>query len=261
MPFTAAHPAAVLPLRRWCPRYLSWSALVIGALTPDLESFLTLAPRSVYGATVAGSFYFCLPLGLALFLLFRQIVKRPAILLLPRGHRRRLWPPDPATLRLDRDVLLRAGPSILLGAWSHQLWDSFTHAGRGIAVFPFLATPLVLIGNYQLTGFRLLQHVSTLLGIVLLALAYLRWYRTAETRQAPRIVAPWIHLFRFVPAAVATAFGIAVGLRAARSPASAMGVLQFSGYCAIGMVSAASVALLAIAVAIRIWKKQLVTGP
>jgi hypothetical protein len=258
MPFTAAHPAAVLPLRRWCPRYLSWSALVIGSLTPDLESFLVLAPRSVYGATLFGSFYFCLPVGLVLFLLFRQIVKRPAILLLPAGHRRRLWPPDPDALRLDRGVLLRACVSIMLGAWTHLLWDSFTHVGRGITVFPFLATPLGVIGNYQLTGFRLLQHVSTLLGIALLALAYLRWYRTAETREAPRIVAPWLQLFRFVPAAAATAIGITLGLRAARPPASVMGVVQFVGYAAIGMVSAASVALLAIAVAIRIWKKRLV---
>jgi len=36
MPFPVAHPAAVLPLRRYCPRYLSFPALVVGSLSPDL---------------------------------------------------------------------------------------------------------------------------------------------------------------------------------------------------------------------------------
>ncbi|MFX7840593.1 DUF4184 family protein, partial [Acinetobacter baumannii] len=29
MPWTFAHPAAMLPLRRLCPRWLSWPALVL----------------------------------------------------------------------------------------------------------------------------------------------------------------------------------------------------------------------------------------
>jgi hypothetical protein len=36
MPFPVAHLAAVLPLRRYCPRYLSFPALVVGSLSPDL---------------------------------------------------------------------------------------------------------------------------------------------------------------------------------------------------------------------------------
>jgi hypothetical protein len=35
MPWTFAHAAAVLPLRRCCPRRLHFPALVIGSLTPD----------------------------------------------------------------------------------------------------------------------------------------------------------------------------------------------------------------------------------
>src|SRR5437762_2617545 len=35
MPFPLAHPAAVLPLRRYCPRFLSFPALVIGSIAPD----------------------------------------------------------------------------------------------------------------------------------------------------------------------------------------------------------------------------------
>jgi hypothetical protein len=46
MPFTFAHPAAVLPLRRFCPDRLVWSALVIGTVSPDLEYFVRLAPSA-----------------------------------------------------------------------------------------------------------------------------------------------------------------------------------------------------------------------
>ena len=40
MPATFAHPSAILPLRRLCPTYLDFSALVIGSLAPDVGYFL-----------------------------------------------------------------------------------------------------------------------------------------------------------------------------------------------------------------------------
>jgi hypothetical protein len=36
MPFPLAHPAAVLPLRRYCPKYLSFPVLIVGSLVPDV---------------------------------------------------------------------------------------------------------------------------------------------------------------------------------------------------------------------------------
>jgi hypothetical protein len=38
MPFTLAHPAAILPLRGW--RYLRTAPLILGAMAPDLPYFL-----------------------------------------------------------------------------------------------------------------------------------------------------------------------------------------------------------------------------
>jgi hypothetical protein len=71
MPFALAHPAAVLPLRRYCPRQLDFPALLVGSLAPDLGyAFL---PLHVYGFSHqfwAGSFGFCLPAGLVLVLIF-----------------------------------------------------------------------------------------------------------------------------------------------------------------------------------------------
>ena len=91
MPIPLAHPAAVLPLCRFCPRYLSFGALVIGSLLPDVaytiddlnkfsRTLVFLFGPSVgyseyvrnawdwddFSHTFAGSLGFCLPVGLLL---------------------------------------------------------------------------------------------------------------------------------------------------------------------------------------------------
>src|SRR5882672_6336607 len=68
MPFTLAHPAAVLPLRRW-PR-LDFVALVIGSMTPDFGYYLLLPDMRLETHSFAGSLETCLPVGLLLVLLF-----------------------------------------------------------------------------------------------------------------------------------------------------------------------------------------------
>ena len=51
MPFTLAHPAAVLPLKRFCPRYLSFPALIaeLGTLrfVEDATNVLFIGPPGV----------------------------------------------------------------------------------------------------------------------------------------------------------------------------------------------------------------------
>ena len=90
MPFTAAHPAAVLPLRRFCPQWFVWPALIVGSITPDTEYFLALRPQSSHGVTFAGSFYYCVPIGLLLLGAFHLLLRQPLALLLPKYWRDRL---------------------------------------------------------------------------------------------------------------------------------------------------------------------------
>jgi hypothetical protein len=55
MPFPLAHPVAVLPFRRYCPRFFSLPALVAGSLVPDYgHPKATLKPPSGYPGTTAG---------------------------------------------------------------------------------------------------------------------------------------------------------------------------------------------------------------
>ena len=51
MPFTLAHPAAVLPLRRW----LWFPGLVAGAVAPDVGYYLPVLPRLLLPSLMASA--------------------------------------------------------------------------------------------------------------------------------------------------------------------------------------------------------------
>ena len=260
MPFTAAHPAIVLPLRRWCPRLFVWSALLIGTITPDLECFLVLRPEAQHGVTFYGSFYFCLPAGLLLFVLLQTLLRKPLALLLPRRWRQAVWP----VARRPFVVTWRSGlsliASILVGAWLHQIWDAFTHAGHwGVEALPFLQTTLAVYDDYRFSVFRLLQHSSSLVGVTLLAVAAWRWKIRQPAAPAPalneRLRIALLTLLVVAPsvAALVRAIGPAaphVGIERAR---------QFVGHTAIGVISFAALGLLLVGFAITLCWGRLVT--
>lgn len=181
MPWTFAHPAAILPLRRFCPRWLSLPALILGAMSPDLTYHVALFEWALFCHTPQGVLTGCLPLGLALLALL-QHWHRPLTVLLPAPHRRlfrtELQPAAGFVRWLAVAVL-----SLLVGAATHVVWDSFTHTGRwGEQLLPGLNTPLIHLPEGQkFRIFNLLQHLSTVFGLTVLALAYRRSLR----RQSP----------------------------------------------------------------------------
>jgi phosphotransferase system glucose/maltose/N-acetylglucosamine-specific IIC component len=61
---------------------LPFSALVVGAMTPDFEDVRWLRPRGTVGHTPLGLVAFCLPVGLVVWAVFRGVVA-PALLGLP----------------------------------------------------------------------------------------------------------------------------------------------------------------------------------
>lgn len=183
MPFTAAHAAAILPLRR-C-RWLDAPALVLGATAPDWEYFLALRHISVVGHTLPGLFTFCLPVGLVLWVLFEAIVRRPLILLLPAGWRERLWGRRasgwPSLGRIAGVIL-----SIGIGAVTHLAWDSITEPGNWLVqLVPPLGETAIRAGGLEVKGYRVLQHVSTVLGLAVLSVFAWRWYRSQRPGRAP----------------------------------------------------------------------------
>lgn len=124
VPFTLAHSAAALPLRRL---RLVLSALVIGTLAPDFEYFLHFSPSGRFGHTLLGSLVLTLPLALLVLWIFHAIVKIPVIHLLPNAIQRRLHDHvyEFRFRGVSRSLLIVV--SVLLGIATHLVWDAFTY--------------------------------------------------------------------------------------------------------------------------------------
>jgi len=176
MPFTFAHPAAILPLRR--SRFLQTVPLIIGSLVPDVPYFFPGRFGRAFPDThtLYGSVFTCLPLGMALLVL-TLLLREPLTVLL--GARAR-W------ICLRSIERFNARPlhwpiallSIPIGSWTHIAWDSFTHQTGWTAMrVAALSAPVSVFGWDTATS-HLLQYVSSVFGLVMLAI----WFRSLVLR-------------------------------------------------------------------------------
>lgn len=145
----------------------------------------------IHGHTIAGLFYFDVPVTLMIALLFHLIVKKNLITNLPVFLQRRFQ----KTLSLDFIAYLRKHWTIflisaLIGSTSHIFWDSFTHDDRFfVRVFSEVYDNTYLLfrgANYPL--FYVLQQISTVIGLSAVAL-YIGLIRpaTSDMISKPRI--------------------------------------------------------------------------
>jgi hypothetical protein len=184
MPWTFAHPAAVLPLRPF--KRLSFGALVIGSIAPDIGYYLGRFDLAAAAHTPLGILALCLPTGLAL-IAFVRVLHRPVANLLPGPHRRALLALPPMLPLVSPMMLWQVSIALIIGAITHVVWDSFTHrTGYLVAILPFLRVPVSILSTRSVPLFDVLQHSSTALGVGVLIVAYVRWLRNID----PDSVAP-----------------------------------------------------------------------
>ena len=184
MPWTFSHPIAVVPLWRSASPRLNLAALVIGSLAPDFGYYAQAFDLATYAHTVPGTLLVCLPTGLLAWGIF-QLVRRPLCYLLPQPHRAALWPlATPPNLRWR--TLAGAALAILVGTWTHTIWDSFTHAsGWMVQHWLWLQMPLH-VGIAVVPVSYVLQQVSTVGGAIGLAWLYWRWLQLQRIRHTER---------------------------------------------------------------------------
>ena len=226
MPWTFAHPAAILPLRRLCPAPLDFSALVIGSMIPDLGYYLSGSNLARPAHSLLGSVLICLPAGLALWGIF-QLLRKPLCFILPQPHRGALAAFAATPFSLHPRILIAAAVSVLLGAWTHIVWDSFTHNTWLVKQLPFLRESAFRLGTIEFPWYSLLQHVSTAVGAGMLIAAYCSWLRlhsVSATSPATGAADRWRYFL--LAAAVAVALVIAV-------PRALQAASRFSGYPAL----------------------------
>lgn len=182
MPFTLAHPAVALPLRRVLGRLGSPSALAVGSMIPDLAYFLPLGVSGAQSHSVRGLLWFCLPAGVVGWVAYKALVRPFVVQLLPDAVARRVRPGN--TVNCSPLAFLPVGVSVLLAAATHVVWDSFTHStGFVVQALPVLRQPVHLVDWYQPHVFTVLQHGSTLAGLTALAFWGFRWFRGATARE------------------------------------------------------------------------------
>jgi hypothetical protein len=191
LPFTLAHPAVVVPLRR----RLTLSALVTGSLAPDFHYFLNLWPHSHFMHSLRGAFLFSLPVSLALLWIFQRFMKLPLMSLAPRTHQERLaafaapfrWGPA------SRFALILF--ALMVGICSHVAWDAFTHDhGFVVRNLPDLRAPAFPEFGTGRPLWNVLQHASSLVGMAIVPVWYWLWLRRAAPEPVPhdlRLTAAW----------------------------------------------------------------------
>ena len=223
MPFTPSHAVIALPFVR---TPLVPAAIAIGAMTPDLPLFVRATPLT-YDITHTNAWIPVTALvAFVLFLVWRCVL-RPAVReLAPACVARRLpdeWDASAAASAREAvtggagrgagrsyPVLLAA--SLVIGVISHILWDLFTHEGRwGTEVLPVL-------DEYwgPLTGYKWLQHGSSALGLLILAIFAIQWVRRADAASlVTRVLPSWVRWAWWIslPALLIAALAVGIALR------------------------------------------------
>ncbi|MFO1520421.1 MAG: DUF4184 family protein [bacterium] len=169
MPFTFSHPAAILPLRKLCPRFLHFEALFLGSISPDLGYFFFRFREARFAHTAAGSLLLDVPCGMLLYFVLKSLWKF------------RTGKALPSSLFRPR-LLLKLALSILIGAWSHILWDAFTHQTGIFGSLPWVNTTHVIWLDRRLPLYELLHLFSSVIGLFFVSHFFWKLWKGAMIR-------------------------------------------------------------------------------
>ena len=154
---------------------------MIGSLAPDVAYAVPRLrlDRLVHGGL--GGAVVGLLVGGAMLAVFGGL-RGPLTAALPSPHREALWPL--CQRRLGHPV--RLAVSLVLGSWSHVLWDALTREHHWVTGSGFGArSETAYLPGTDILIARLPWYASTMLGMMALALAYGLWLRRTRVPKQP----------------------------------------------------------------------------
>lgn len=170
VPFTFAHPAAVVPIHNRWKRWLALAPLAVGSMVPDAGYYLPLPDSfKAVAHTALGTLYSALPVGIVVLLIFYWVAPE-VVFLLPSPHREALLRKiEKPTLSLRNASM--AVCAIAIGAETHVVWDSFVHQDGWVAErIVFLHKRI-----WGIPPYLALQVVSSIAGLWIVWYLYDRW--------------------------------------------------------------------------------------
>ena len=189
MPFTLSHIVAAVPFNKGLgkhsklSKYTALSPLIIGSMTPDI-AYLTpfLVHQRVDSHTLIGIYLFCIPMGLTIYFLYHWLMAPVIVSFFPKSIKDHLNPDLfigklPST---PSHILLF---SLILGALTHLVWDFFTHQSGIPQYSQWMDTPLTNLDGYDIMPYRVLQHLSSILGLLLLIYWLVKWHKRNKNSQ------------------------------------------------------------------------------
>lgn len=188
MPFTLAHPVAVLPFRQlWRGGFV---ALAIGSMGPDIPYFLPYQltfdnanTHVAVGAVTWGA-------GYALALLIAAALLRPVIVAPMWGRHRALVERELGPYSRSAWMWVQAVPAVVIGAAIHFACDSATHRyGWIVDHVSLLRAQLPPVYGHSIAVFNVLQYAGSVLGLLIIAWWYGREIR--DVAQTPDRPGPW----------------------------------------------------------------------
>jgi hypothetical protein len=180
-------------------------------MSPDAGYFLGERYFAKLAHRPLGTVLICIPTGFVLLALF-NLLRRDLCYLLPSPHRTQLTPLANQKGRWNLKAILVAAISICLGAWTHIIWDQFTHDGSFLSRhFAPLRTVLFYVGPQEITISYVLQYISTIVGAAILAWYYWNWSRS-QPQKTSRESDTWRYFLIFGLAAFSLVIGTAVAI-------------------------------------------------
>lgn len=177
MPFTISHAIVAYPVHHLARRKIRVMPVVIGSMSPDFPYLLLMTPVHAPGHSVPGVLIYCLLPALLLLALWYRWLEKPIVNLLA-------LPQAKISFNISEVLLIILG--VLIGAYSHVLWDATSHAyGYFVHNSEFWHSEVFGLPLYKLN-----QYGSGVLGLSGLVF----WYAKLKAKSQEAIELPQIKM-------------------------------------------------------------------